>query len=374
MKICAYPSAIALFLLSVGTATGQAPSGPGSIEGLLDARGRAYVEAREALLDRQDIVDVARAALRATTYGPSTWRRLVLTEALIMHVTHREEAERLQNLQGVDSDHYLLRRVPAPSAARELRGLTHVAPLLIELFLKGMESYRWSGPATAQTEEEALSRDLLLAIGRSGHPASVHLLAGVLEGGCACCESCDATVAALGDTGAEEALPLLLDLLYEARVNGDAARRAAVVAALGSIRRAETWPYIQTELDSVDPRVRAAAARSAAAYGSRWYWRSDPGQGARIRAVVGSALVDVLSETEDEEVVLAVLESLGSVATPQLREVLERTQATPGATLRAADPRTSPAVAGDRFRRALDRIDRSLARRQNRADGVRQRP
>ena len=374
MRVFAYPSAISLWLLSVGTAAAQPPSGPVSIEGLLDARGRAYVEVREALLDRQDIVDVARATLRATTYGPSSWRRRVLTEALIMHVTHREKAERLQNLQGVNSDYYLLRRVPAPSAARELRGLTHVAPLLIELFLKGRESYRWSSPATASAEEEALSRDLLRTIGRSGHPAGVHFLADVLEGGCACCESCDAAVAALGDTGAAEALPVLLDLLEKARVNGDAAGRAAVVEALGRIRRAETWPHIRAELDSADPRARAAAVRSAAAYGSRWYWRTDPVQGARIRAAVGSALVDVLSEAEDEEVVLTVLESLESVATPQLREVLERTQATPGATLRSADPRTSPPVAGDRFRRALDRIDRSLARRKDRRDGVRQRP
>lgn len=372
MRAFAWLPAVPLWLLSVATAGAQAPPASRLVESLLDLHGHAYAQARQALLDRQDVVEVARATLETTTYGPSTWLPLVLTEALAMHVTHRQEAERLQSLRGLDSDHYLSRRAPVPSAARELRGLRHVAPLMIELFLKGVETYAWSSPASAEVEKEALRRDLLVAIGRSDHAASVHFLTDVLEGGCACCESCGTVVAALGATGAVQALPVLLDVLDEARAAGDVARHTVVVEALGGIRHARTWPHIEAELDNAEASIREAAIRGAAAYGSRWYWRTDPIQGARIRAAIGSSLLEVLSEAEDEGVVAAVLESLSGVATPQLRDALEQRQTPPAYSVRSTDRRTARIVAGDRFRRALDRVNRTLARQQGGRDGARQ--
>jgi hypothetical protein len=338
MRVLACP-AISLWLLSTGAVMGQA--------------------------------QLTSTLIESTSYSPSTWQQLVLTEALAMHATHREEAQRLQNLQGVDSDHYLLRRIPVPSAARELRGLRHVAPLMIELFLKGVETYRWSSPATAQPERAALQRDLLVAIGRSDHPASVHFLTDVIREGCDCCESCNAAVGALGDTGAVQALPVLREVLDEARRAADVEAYLAAVAALGRIRHPEAWPHIAAELGNADPRVREAAIRSAAAYGSRWYWSTDPVQGARVRATVGLSLLDVLSETEDEGIVLAVLESLGGVATPRLREAVERRRADSSYAVRSAEPGASRTVGGDRLRRALNRIDRSLARQQGGRDGTR---
>ena len=305
MRLFACLLTVCVWLLAVDPALAQAPSTSALIEDLFDERGRAYEEAREEVLGRRDIVDVARASLVTTAYGRSTWRRLVLREALAMHVTHREEAEHLRNLQGLDSDHYRLRRVPVPSAARELRRLRHVAPLMIELFLKGVDTYAWSGPATAEAEAAALRRNLLMAIGRSGH--------------------------------------------------------ATVVEALG-VRHAEVWPHIEAALGRANPRVRAAAIRSAAAYGSRRYWSTDSGEGARIRAAIGSSLVDVLFEAEDEGILAAVLEALSAVASPQLRELLEQERAAASGTVRS---RASRAVAGDRFQQALDRVDGTLAREQS---------
>ena len=359
MRIFASPLAASLWVLSAATAMAQAQPASELVESLLDERGDAYVAAREALLDRQDIVDVARAALGSTAYGPSTWLPLVLTEALAMHVTHREEAERLQDLEGLDSGRYLLSRVPAPSAARELSRLRHVAPLMIELFLKGVETYEWSSAATAEAEEEALRRDLLVAIGRSDHPASVYFLTDVIEGGCACCESCNPAVTALGETGSIQALPVLLEFLDEARGDKDVEEYATAVAALGRIRNARIWPYLEVELDSADPRIREAAVRSAGAYGSRWYWRDKPVQGAGIRAAIGSSLLDVLSGAEDEGVVLATLESIGSVATTELRDLLEQKRT------------RSRGVEQHRLQRALDRVNRTLAREQGGMDGAR---
>ena len=364
MKICGLLLAISLCLLRVNTVMGQVPPASTLIEGLLDAHGYAYVEARQALLDRQDIVDAARATLETTPYEPSTWLPLILTEALVMHGTHRQEAERLQNLRGLDSDHYLLDRLPEPSAARELRRMRHVAPLMIELFLKGVETYEWSSADTAEAEQKALKRDLLMAVGRSDHPASVYFLTDVIEGGCACCESCTTAVAALGETGSIRALPVLLEVLTEARGDDDVEAYATAVEALGRIRHAQVWPYLAVELDNSDMRIRAAAIRSVGAYGSRWYWTANPTQGAEIRAAVGTSLLDVLSEAKDEGIILAILESLSSVATPELRALLEQKEAIAASS--AARSVQERGGTRDRLQRALDRVTRTLSRQQKR--------
>ena len=362
--------ATALLWLHTGVpALSQALPTGALIEGLLDKDGHAYEQAREELLGRRDLVDLSRESLEATTYRRSTWRRLVLTEALAMHLTHQEEAIRLRNLEGLDSGRYLRHRAPVPSAARELRRLRHVAPLMIELFLKGMETYDWSGPATAEREAATLRRDLLLAVAQSGHPASVHFLTDVVESGCSCCESCAAAVSALGETGALSTLPVLLRVMGEARRNSDVEGYATAVRALGGIPHAEVWPYIEAELNGPEPLVRVAAVRGAAAYGSAWHWRADAAQAARIRAVVGSSLVDALSQAEDEEQLVAVLESLGLVATPELRDLLEEIRAADSGTRRSTGSRT--ATPG-RFQRALNRVNGTLAREQGLRERERQ--
>lgn len=354
-------AAALLWFLSAGPAPGQAPTTATLIDGMLDRQGGAWEQAREAVLDRADLVALARASVDATAYGPSTWRRLVLTEALAMHVTHPAEAERLRGLRGLNRDHYQRRRKPVPSAARELRTLRHVAPLMIELFLKGMETYPWSSPADAEAEGTALRRGLLMAIGRSGHAASVHFVIDVIEGGCACCASCDRAIAALGQTGSRRAVPVLLRVLEDARSNGDRGRHAAAVDALGEVRYAEVWPHLRGELANEDPLVREAAIRAAAAYGSRRHWTADPAEGARVRTVVGASLLDVLADVEAESLVTAVLESLSLVATPQLRESLERRlDAVSGEAVREHPGAAPPAA--DRLRRATARVDRALRR------------
>ena len=96
---------------------------------------------------------------------------------------------------------------------RELQGLRHAAPLMIELFLKELDTYRFSGGDATAVERLALVGDLLLAIGASGHPAAVYFLVDVVAHDCACCESCDPAIRALGETGSAMALPTLVDML-----------------------------------------------------------------------------------------------------------------------------------------------------------------
>lgn len=201
-----------------------------------------------------------------------------------------------------------------------------------------------------------------MAVGESGHAASVHFLIDVVEGGCLCCASCDAALRALGETGDLRALPVLLRALSGARAEAKTGEIALVVSALGGVRHDEVWPHIRVELSNPDRLVREAAIRSAADFANRWHWRADPVRGERVRATVGSALMDVLLETEEQGLVAALLESLGLVATPQLRDLLDqRLGDRPGRR-----PSGSSAAEAERVRRALERVDRALGRQQPR--------
>lgn len=350
-----------LALLPAGALPAQEPSAPAWFDAMIEAEGQAWEEVRESVLARFDVVALARAMRGGAPYGPANWRRLVLAEALAMHVTHPEEAEALRNLEGLDSDNYLRGRVPAPSVTVELDALRHAAPLMIEMFLKGVAGYAWSSPAAAEAEESALRRDLLLAVGVSGHPASVHFLADVVDGGCACCESCGAAVRALGETGALQALPALLRARDRARGEGDVEGEAAAVAALGGVRHVETWPHIAAGLEAAGRRVREAAIRGAGTWASRRYWRDDPARGARIRAEAGASLTEALLDAEDEGLVVAVLESMTLMATPGLRDELDRRRRAATGPAEAAASTAAPA--GERLLRALERVERTLAGR-----------
>ena len=350
--------ALLLLLGRSGMATELPPPMPAAA--LLEQTGRAYVEARDELLEQPELLAAVQAAREATAYGGGNWLPLVLSEALAMHLTHSEEARRLHRLRGLDPDHYLLRRRPEPSTGRELWRLRHVAPLMIELFLKGLDTYEWSSAAAAPAERRALRSNLLMAIGRSDHPASAYFLTHVVEGQCPGGDSCDTAVIALGETGALQALPVLLGVLDGARGNDGRERYRLTVRALGRIRHAAVWPYLQAELQHADARVREAAVRSLGAYGSHRQWTHDPVAAAAIRQAIGSSLVEVLAAAEDQGIVHAAMGSLSSVATPELRDLLRQKLTTPELS-------TVEATA-DRYRRALRQVDRVLARGKDRLD------
>ena len=332
---------------------------------LLAKSGHEYARARDALLEAPEVVDIALGRRVLPAYSEETWLPLALTESLAMHLTHADDARRLRNLEGLQPEHYLQRRRPEPSATLELALMKPAVPLMIELFVKEIDIYPWSSAGAAATERRALQRDLLFAVGRSGHPASLYFLSDLIEGGCGCCETCEFAVSALGETGRLQALPLLAKELEKARAAGDVARRALAVEALGGIRHPETWPYIASELASAEPAVRESAALSAGAYASRWHWQADPAQGAAIRSAVGASLLAAIAATEDEGVVRVALESIGAVATGELRLELEARLFEMGSRAQAPD---SGGPAKDRMRRALDRVNGSLARRYEEHD------
>ena len=322
---------------------------------LLDKDGIAYMQTRDELLRDPKVLAAAGRTLGSTSYEVDNWLPLVLTEALVMHTTHAEDAQRLRRLRGLDPDRYRQHRRPVPSVARELQGLRHAAPLMIELFLKELDTYRFSGGDATAVERLALVGDLLLAIGASGHPAAVYFLVDVVAHGCACCESCGPAIRALGETGSAMALPTLVDMLEGAREGDDDTRLATTLSALGRLGDADAWPHIEAGLADPNAAVQLAAVRSAGVLASPRR-RADDRSTGDTRRLVCRALVDVAVTAEDEAVARAALVAIGRVATPDLRMDLER-------QLEEFDPGTHwhpQAASRKRVQRVLDLMDRKL--------------
>ena len=331
-----------------------------SADMMIDKNGTEYAEARAALAADARAVAAMEKVLAATAYDSQNWLRLVLMEAVVMHATRPGDAHSLRHLQGLDPEHYLRRRRPDPSVARELQQMHDSAPLMIELFLKGVDTYGWSSAEAAAMERRALTNGLLQAVGRSRHPSAVFFLAEVMARGCVCCTSCATAIRALGDTGAPEAVPVLLETAATAAAEGDAERQAMALNALGRTRRAEAWPHIKAALSYANPIVRAAAVRSAGAFGSRRLWEDTSGAGIRMQEEVGAALLGVFVAEEDDGVVEEALASIGRVATPALRDKVERVLIDADLAASASGSRTS---ARGRIQSMLTLLDRKLRQR-----------
>ena len=364
--------AILLGLVFVSAAGADDHSSRAMIEELLALEGQAYLDARDALLAGEtEPGRLARQILEGGGYGAQAeggasqpgWAVLVFADALAMHGTHPQEARRLLNLQGLDPEVYTRRRKPEPSALLELKRMRHVAPLMMELYLKGLGWYTWLDGAT-ETEREILQAELLIAIGVSGYESSVPFLIEVVEDrGNLPDDVFRAAVLALGSTGSLEALPILLGVLEDAHFVDDIVLYALTVEALGKIRDVETWPHLKAELSHADPRVRVAAIRGARAYGSRWHWDHDPAQGDAMRREIGLLLVDILVGTDDPSIVNAVMASVGSLATPGLQNSLQNESGWVGGASESLGPPATPGGAEERLQRALSLVNRSLSRR-----------
>lgn len=351
---------LALAVASPADADGHLPQA--MIEALLALEGQAYLDARDALLaDKtgpgrlaQRIRDRAAEAQAWSADSQLDWRVGAFVDALTMHATHPQEARRLLNLEGLDPAVYARRRKPEPSALPELQQMRHVAPLMMELYLKGLGWYSWLD--VTETERQVLQAELLAVIGSSEHEASVPFLAAVIGDRSNIPDDVfRSAVRALGITDDREALSVLLEVLDDAHRDGDIEVYALAVEALGGIHDVETWPHLKAELSHADARVQAAAIRGARAYGSRWHWAGDPAQGDAMRQEIGLLLVDILAESDDPRIIDTVMASVGSLATPGLRDSL---QGETGWVSAASD-----GGAAERLQQALSLVNRSLSRR-----------
>ena len=344
--------AAALWLLAAGTVCAGAPDGAPAHK----ADG-AYLDARNELVADRPSVTRMRSATAAVEYRVDNWMALVAVEAMLIRATRHGSASRLRSLEGLNPSRYLLYRRPEPDVARELNRMRELAPLMMDLYLAGLNEYRWSSPEAAPMERRALVRGLLGAIGRSGHRASVFFLAHVAADGCVRGTSCDAVIAALGDTGSAAATAVLAEIGAAARGKGDVEREAMVLHALGRIRREEAWPHIEQALAHPAASVRAAAARAAGSIGSCRYWRRASASGEVLKEAAAAALVELLVTEQENRVAAAVLASIGRMSTSDLRSRIELELAYLPDDTQAAGSNGARSKVRERLHEAAARLD-----------------
>lgn len=275
---------------------------------------------------------------------------------------------RLLHLDGLNPDHYLMRRRPEPEAARELTRLVQAgevpAVLLADLLLRpgALDRYPFSTAArfpkrTADAaarliaqEREQLTSALLLALASSSDPFAVPAIAAVLLDETKALPDRQVAATALGRTRGAGALAPLREVALGDKTA--AGLRTAAYAGLGSLRSLEAVAVLATvaaRLDD-DASLRALALALATA-GSRSAHEGRP-EGEAVRRAASESLVALLPKARSQLAAEGVVESLAAVAYEGSLPALERL---------AEDERAGTQV-NERARRAIVRVQRVLSR------------
>lgn len=185
----------------------------------------------------------------------------------------------LNHLSGLDPQVYLARRRPEPEVSSELRQAARTqAAALIEMYLKGQNSYAWADDGRypreldamrradlRRAERAALREGLLVAIADSGHRDAPALLSRAVQQ-----ESGRArlvAIKALGLTGAETAVAPLARLAEDQNVATEV--RMAALVGLGHVRESLA---LRTLLKVDDLALVPTALRATAAWASPSAW------------------------------------------------------------------------------------------------------
>jgi len=277
------------------------------------------------------------------------WRYRVTADALRLHLDKSEEISEVFNLRGLEAEIYLKRRWPYPESFRELKRKPQLAPVMMELFMHGLDEYAYSGSAYRDSEERALRYGILAAVGESGHPASEWFLAEVAE---SYYESQGTRLAAFEALGRVETLGAyekLTDLYREAR--DDVRVRSVLLRAIGRHQTQAAWRFIEPILRAGDPLLIDAAIAGARSIAATRGWQGETTQEAVVRMEVGGALLSLLP-TGNEALVDKVVEAISSIASSGVQKRLEE-------LLARKDLRLSERA---RFERTLARVELAMSR------------
>lgn len=334
------------------SALGAGPTRPTSaarIEALYELRGAGYIAERARLLAR-----TAPQPRSAPHYSATSWRRDLLVEALVERARHPEQAARLKHLPNLDPEVYLMSRHGRPTASKDLDGIP-AAMVLEELVFAGEAGHDPSGSKypdyleryeirdLKDSEREAFVHGLIIAAGRSGHPAAPFALRGILLDARQRETSRAAAARALGFTERVEALETLQGVLHDRR-RPLVLREAAVVGMGGLAFETSLHELARVARRAKDP-LRPVALTALGRLGR--VRGGDP----TLRAEVVAVLVEALLRSPEHQV--------------RIIEALSRTAYAPGAARLeavAADPEQTDDVRA-RAARAAARIRRVLRRR-----------
>ncbi|SVC87616.1 uncharacterized protein METZ01_LOCUS340470, partial [marine metagenome] len=139
------------------------------------ADGDYYALLYQSIADGE--VDTWReSGVADTALDAGNWRESVTAQAAHLHQREPDAVAAVYELTGLRADVYLARRWPHPECFRELRRLSALTPIMMELYLHGLASYGYSRTAHRDAEERALRLGIIAAVEESNHPAAYWFL------------------------------------------------------------------------------------------------------------------------------------------------------------------------------------------------------
>ena len=143
-----------------------------SLDNLVLAEGDAYFSILHESLENGDGYAWLEETEDYLAVDEGNWRHRITLDSLRARIEKPEAVNGLYELKGLKAEVYLKRRWPQPECFRELRRIPELAPVMMELFLHGLESYPYSGSGYQDAEARALRYGILAAVGESGHPSA----------------------------------------------------------------------------------------------------------------------------------------------------------------------------------------------------------
>ena len=284
-------------------------------------------------------------------YDESNWRSLVTLEAAELHRDNPKLVDLVYNLESLKAEVYFKTRLGRPWCGRELARLPDgLVPVMIELYLRGLEGYGYSSPDHRDIEEEALRLGLIRRVASTQHPAVYWFLLEVAEGLYWDEASWSLAIGGLGRSHSADAFHVLRGMFDEAEGHGQ--RRAEILRAIGKQQSVEAWRFIEPILRSSAPDLQRAAIHATQAIGAHYGWRGTYADEEWVRAAAGSGLIAVLPRVQ-QEMTDRVLEALSSVSDSTMRRQLHELLSRKDLTARERQL----------FGRALSRVELALARR-----------
>jgi hypothetical protein len=281
------------------------------LQAMEQSDGAAYLAARARVISAGALAEV-EARRAESKYDAGTWRSDVIADAAHFWLTRAAEAERVYALEGLDPTKYRRRRRPAPEAGREL-ARSNADPILFELLLKTMDRY----PLATDEERIALEEAVIVALGRSSHPAApLALLETARDRG----RRASSRGLAAAQLRAEESLSALLaDETFEVRYGA--------VRGLGEVRTPSSVRALIAA--SKDRELRLAAIRALGTVASPFVLaRSGNVHAEEIRSEASRAIVSMLLAEGSPAHADALVETLAVIRHRSALDELARVEQT----------------------------------------------
>lgn len=282
-------------------ATAISATGGPALETTVELRGASYLDARARLLEGHPVTGPS-AAVRA-----DNWRRVVLQQALHAYRKAPELLERTRDVPGLRPEVFRKARRAQPTATRD------VASWPAEVVLEHLAFVGDAAVADRSAQARfALRHAVIMAAGRSRHPAARFALQAVLSRPGESVQLRSAAAEALGLTGAKAAVGTLVALVQDAAE--PLSVREAALAGLGGLRFSESLAALTAWMD---PEQAPSARIAVSALGRLGSARlASPA----LRAGAAEALYRALLDARHDRKL--VVEALGRVAHPPTAERL----------------------------------------------------